>query len=215
MADHPDSAGAAQKLLDQRARINDLAAEVAYLRTGEEDGYNPLVRPTPGQWLKQFNSSPIPERLAIVARVLDACTRASTCFELNHEARLKQLQDDYATIARWRNEQADRADQAEAEAEGHKRDYLNACKTIADMHAAAVGRGDRGPSRGVVEDVEDVRLRAEQAEAKVDEATAVLRRVRSQLATLKEQGATGQAYYRAITDALAGPRPDGTEQLTS
>ncbi|MYT26094.1 hypothetical protein GTW69_38490, partial [Streptomyces sp. SID7760] len=27
--------------------------------------------------------------------------------------------------------------------------YLGACKTIADMHAAAVGRSDRGPVRGV------------------------------------------------------------------
>jgi len=44
--------------------------------------------------------------------------------------------------------------------------------------------------------------------AKVEEATATLRRVRSVLATLKGQGATGHGYHQAITNALAGPRPD-------
>lgn len=44
--------------------------------------------------------------------------------------------------------------------------------------------------------------------AKVEEATATLRRVRSMLRSLKEQGATGRTYHQAITDALAGPRPD-------
>lgn len=56
------------------------------------------------------------------------------------------------------------------DAERYKRDYLNACKTIADMHAAAVGRSDIGPIRGVIEDVEDVRLRAERAETERDGA---------------------------------------------
>ncbi len=38
-----------------------------------------------------------------------------------------------------------------------KQDYASACKTIADMHAAAVGEVT-GPRRGVVEDVEDLRV---------------------------------------------------------
>ncbi|MEU0037229.1 hypothetical protein [Streptomyces sp. NPDC006333] len=46
--------------------------------------------------------------------------------------------------------------EAEAEAERFKADCLSACGTIADMHAAAVGEV-RGPIRGVVEDVADVR----------------------------------------------------------
>ncbi|MBE4783942.1 hypothetical protein [Streptomyces caniscabiei] len=45
---------------------------------------------------------------------------------------------------------------AERERDEHKRDYLSACATIAAMHKAAVGEV-RGPARGVVEDVEDVR----------------------------------------------------------
>lgn len=52
-----------------------------------------------------------------------------------------------------------------ADAERYKQDYLNACKTIADMYAAATGRTGMGPVRGVIEDVEDVRLGAERAAA--------------------------------------------------
>lgn len=54
-----------------------------------------------------------------------------------------------------------------ADAERYKADYLRACETIAQMHAAATGRPGEGPTRGVVEDVEDVRLRAERAEAAI------------------------------------------------
>lgn len=43
-----------------------------------------------------------------------------------------------------------------AEREALRSDYEGACKTIADMHAAAVGEVT-GPNRGVVEDVQDIR----------------------------------------------------------
>ncbi|WP_216588559.1 3'-5' exonuclease [Streptomyces brasiliscabiei] len=49
---------------------------------------------------------------------------------------------------------------AERERDEHKENYLSACGTIAAMHKAAVGEV-RGPHRGVVEDVADVRERAE------------------------------------------------------
>lgn len=45
---------------------------------------------------------------------------------------------------------------AEEDAQRYKRDYLGACKTIADMHAAAFGGEVRGPGRGVVEDMADL-----------------------------------------------------------
>ncbi|MFB7589344.1 hypothetical protein [Streptomyces sp. NPDC056169] len=49
-----------------------------------------------------------------------------------------------------------------------KLDYTRACKTIADMHAAAIGRNDLGPIRGVVEDVADIRAAMLQAEEQRD-----------------------------------------------
>lgn len=64
---------------------------------------------------------------------------------------------------------SDQLDALYAERDEHKQDYLKACATIAAMHKAAVGEV-RGPDRGVVEDVEDVRLRAERAEAERDGA---------------------------------------------
>ncbi|WP_406412102.1 hypothetical protein [Streptomyces halstedii] len=57
-----------------------------------------------------------------------------------------------------------RAKAAEVDAERFKADHLAACRTIADMHEAATGRPGKGPVRGVVEDVADVRARAEEAE---------------------------------------------------
>jgi len=53
---------------------------------------------------------------------------------------------------------------AEEEAERFKEEHQGACHLVAQMHAAAVGEVT-GPNRGVVEDVEDLRLRAEKAEA--------------------------------------------------
>jgi hypothetical protein len=48
-----------------------------------------------------------------------------------------------------------------------RKQHAEACDLVARMHKAAVGEVT-GPKRGVVEDVEDVRLRAEAAEKQVD-----------------------------------------------
>ncbi len=56
---------------------------------------------------------------------------------------------------------------ARAELAEAKRDYLAACKTIADMHAAAVGEV-RGPVRGVVEDVAALRAQVEELKAALE-----------------------------------------------
>lgn len=43
-----------------------------------------------------------------------------------------------------------------------KKDYAGACNTVAEMHRAAMGKVI-GPQRGVIEDVEDVRMRCGRA----------------------------------------------------
>ncbi|MFD3790797.1 hypothetical protein [Streptomyces cyaneofuscatus] len=63
-----------------------------------------------------------------------------------------------------------RAETAEEDAEIHRANHQAACRTIAEMHEAATGRTGMGPIRGVVEDVADVRARAEQAEQALAEA---------------------------------------------
>jgi len=56
---------------------------------------------------------------------------------------------------------------AKAEAERFKGEHQGACHLVARMHAAAVGEVT-GPNRGVVEDVEDLRLRAEDGKRDYD-----------------------------------------------
>lgn len=109
--------------------------------------------------------------------------------EAEHEALRRRTEQMIAGRATWkakaeeieqdRNDWRSRAEEAEDEAERHKQDYLNACKTIADMHAAAVGRGDQGPTLGVVEDVADVRARGLAAEEGLANALATIERVRA------------------------------------
>lgn len=62
----------------------------------------------------------------------------------------------------------------EAERDEARADYADTAMLVAQMHAAALGE-IRGPLRGVVEDVEDVRLRVERAEAALDRVRALLR----------------------------------------
>ncbi|MGC5343666.1 hypothetical protein [Streptomyces sp. DT171] len=67
-----------------------------------------------------------------------------------------------------RAEAEQRAETAEQDAERFKADHEAACRTIADMHEAATGRTGMGPIRGVVEDVADVRARAQEMETDRD-----------------------------------------------
>ncbi|MFE9684143.1 hypothetical protein [Streptomyces sp. NPDC006285] len=71
--------------------------------------------------------------------------------------------------------------------------YEGACKTIANMHAAATGRTGMGPLRGVVE---DVRLRAESAETERDTAYRERAHLVALLAAL-----TGSAVIAPAPDA--------------
>lgn len=64
---------------------------------------------------------------------------------------------------------AGRLREAEADRNRNRADHVRACEQIAEMHAAAVG-AVRGPIRGVVEDIADLRERAERAEAQLAEA---------------------------------------------
>ena len=64
----------------------------------------------------------------------------------------------------------------QAENERLKTEYGNACKLVADMHAAAIGQAV-GPIRGVVEDVTDVRLESDALAAKLATLTECAKRL--------------------------------------
>lgn len=53
------------------------------------------------------------------------------------------------------------------ESERYKADYEGACQTVALMHEAAAGEV-RGPNRGVVEDIADLRKERDQARAEAE-----------------------------------------------
>lgn len=86
------------------------------------------------------------------------------------------------------------------DAERFKEDHLGACGTIAEMHAAATGRTGLGPIRGVVEDVADVRERADR-----------LGRVLVAIENLCREHDHGHEHAcpddvrRVVTEALNGP----------
>jgi len=80
-----------------------------------------------------------------------------------YQDRIAALEHDLARANREWNAWQEMAKKAEAELARSKEAHGTACGLVARMHAAAVGE-IRGPSRGVVEDIEDLRCRAERAE---------------------------------------------------
>lgn len=107
------------------------------------------------------------------------------------------------------NNRAEAADaaivEAESEAERFKADYLSACATIAEMHEAGTGRTGMGPIRGVVEDVSDVRTKADTAEQRATTAEAAIARVRETTHRMRAGSPQGAAaiYADRIEQALA------------
>ena len=88
---------------------------------------------------------------------------------------------------------------AKAEAERFKEEHQGACHLVARMHAAAVGEVT-GPNRGVVEDVEDLRLRAEDGKRDYD----ALMREREQVGNaLGEWELSERARAQAMNDVVA------------
>ena len=68
--------------------LDALYDEIDRLRAGEEDGYDPLAVPTPGQWIHQFNQATAEKRLEVVGRMIDAAERVWACTMNGHEERI-------------------------------------------------------------------------------------------------------------------------------
>ncbi|MET9942896.1 hypothetical protein, partial [Streptomyces halstedii] len=94
-----------------------------------------------------------------------------------------------------------RAETAKEDAEIHRANHQAACRTIAEIHEAATGRTGMGPIRGVVEDVADVRARAEQVEANMKEIAKAYDRHRRALAAIFALRA--DAPFEEITEYAA------------
>lgn len=87
-----------------RSEHVDAVAEVARLRAGEEDGWDPACEPTPGQWIARFNRASPEERLHVAQQVIENAGRASRCFQMAHEQHVHDGQQAQAVLARVRDE---------------------------------------------------------------------------------------------------------------
>jgi hypothetical protein len=76
--------------------------ELARLRAGEEDGWDPAAYPTPGQWIARFNNATPAERHDAAKWAIEDSQRASNCFLMAHEKRLNEQRSAEAAIARVR-----------------------------------------------------------------------------------------------------------------
>lgn len=117
---------------------------------------------------------------------------------------------DHTRVAQKLLDQQGEVNRLTAELAEMRGNYEGACKTIADMHAAATGRTGLGPIRGVVEDVEDVRLRAEQADAVTAETKGLIERRTKTLRARAERAEAANARVRQALDdeSYGGPERD-------
>ncbi|GAA4706213.1 hypothetical protein [Streptomyces youssoufiensis] len=90
--EHQEDSGARWQAAGDKQ--DDLAAEVARLRAGEQRPApdRPIALCTAPEWIWHWNRATAESRLATAQRVLDSARQASVCFEGNHRKRLDQFQ---------------------------------------------------------------------------------------------------------------------------
>ncbi|MBQ0827674.1 hypothetical protein [Streptomyces tagetis] len=110
-------------------------------------------------------------------------------------------------------------EELQQDAERYKADYLSACATIAAMHEAATGRTGLGPIRGVVEDVADMRVRAEQAESAIARTRRIAKEWRARAdenpATAQVWASVANAVLTSTSTELRTDRPAPTATDTA
>ncbi|MER6183015.1 hypothetical protein [Streptomyces sp. NPDC001652] len=65
--------------------------ELEQLRAGEEPVTDSSIRPTPAQWIWQWNRATPEKRLSMAAQILDGMPRANNCLMADHEAMIEAL----------------------------------------------------------------------------------------------------------------------------
>lgn len=74
-----------------RKQRDDQAAELERLRASEEPVTDSSIRPTPAQWIWQWNRATPEKRLSMAAQILDGMPRANNCLMADHEAMIEAL----------------------------------------------------------------------------------------------------------------------------
>lgn len=171
--------------------INDGALDSLYdqldrLRAGEEDGYDPLTVPTPGQWIWVWNRATPEERHRIVAAFLDDAATASLCRFEGHKQRLGEDRKAWVPLGRVRA-LADRWGSALA-------------PDITYARALRAALNEPAPGPAATED-DDTELTADEARDLADELGIDLYRAQDALAFVGECCAIADREKRAVTTA--------------
>jgi hypothetical protein len=86
------AAGQTSQLYAADQAIEELTAEVARLRAGEDPTPVPeLVEPTHRQWIYRWNEADVRTRLGMIDSIRRTSRRATACFLHNHERRIEDL----------------------------------------------------------------------------------------------------------------------------
>lgn len=96
-------------LSHHRGLVEELNAELARLRAGEESGWDPMVVPTPGQWIARWNSLGPAQRLDRAKAVIETAETANRCHSEGHALKLEEgrknwlkLNGGREEVARWK-----------------------------------------------------------------------------------------------------------------
>lgn len=140
----------------------------------------------------------IPVALSLLATTIAAQVDLGIGIQRAHEEEVRRHRE-----TKWRLQHA------ELDAKRFKEDHQNACKTIAEMHAAVFGGEVRGPERGVVEDVTELWVKAHNLELELLEAKALIESATAQNANWEK---TRREWQARVSQTLGLPtNPDSDE----
>lgn len=88
-------------------QLDALYGQLDRLTAGEEPGWDPLIEPTPGQWIARWNQANPVERLDVAKHVIDNAATASMCLLMDHTKRLDEQRQAWVQVARVRDVIAD------------------------------------------------------------------------------------------------------------
>ena len=115
---------------------------------------------------------------AYIVQLLTSLGEARSALEAEH-ARAEQDRNHNTRVFKAQREHitglSTMLSDALGDAERYKGDYLSACKTIATMHEAATGRHGEAATRGVVEDVEDMKTMLDHAHQRIKNTETAIR----------------------------------------
>jgi hypothetical protein len=157
------------------ARVLVAETELERLGAGEEPGGDPLIEPTPGQWIWQWNRATLEQRLNVVTALQRDSARGRDCFFMDHKKRLGEQRHAWVALARVRDVIADMENITGA------RHWARILRTAVDGEPVS-----SGPAATQATEPVDTELTADEARDLADELSIDLYRAQDALAFVGE-----------------------------